>query len=467
VPWQHIPDVVLFAMVLSMNMSIWFERRSCRQRALNGKNGVYIALFVAAGAFQAYPNPHYQAALPFMALHAMSSVLVHIGLSRLAEANSSTVTSHITVCALTSVCIGGGVLLLHAREAWAVLSWADCVLVALCLRPSYLGSSCEIWYATEGSGKVPTQLPGGFAVLLALILQTWYPTEEVAQWHWALVAIVRLGLMKQMFGYMEQNHSHLVRWMKTEHWGSQQEHTAQQDLEQRADATTSQKWPPLVAFYMQMAPFWDGLKMMLADRLALVAMQFASWASRIMPGNLKYYMHHRPIVTLPNVHTGIAYGTFPEECPTPNILQCNMGHMKDGGDWFHTNATTMKMLNSLAKGVDAEGFCGDIVSEFFIGDGEDRRIRQLNLSAWRSVEDSHRWYVGNEVHKGIVAKHYAARDSKSTTPLDSFSALLMQAESSRNRYHVRCLGCGHMNSKGYPEEKTCKKCQAPISIPLW
>lgn len=179
---------------------------------------------------------------------------------------------------------------------------------------------------------------------------------------------------------------------------------------------------------------------------------------------------------LPNVKTGIAYATFPKnDVGAPQVLQCNMGHMSGkGADWTHTNASTMKMMSNLALKADQEedvGFCGDIVAEFQEEDavgGMTGDIRQLNLSAWTSQEASHKWYVANQAHRDIVAKHYAAKDSQSPTQLDSFSALLMQAEPTRpNRYHVKCQQCGLLNTKGFPENRTCRKCNHRMHMPLF
>jgi len=219
--------------------------------------------------------------------------------------------------------------------------------------------------------------------------------------------------------------------------------------------------------------------MFLADRLFGFSRTLIGWANHLLPSNLEYFLYFRPIIKMPHVDIGIAFATFPKDCPEPKVLQCNMGHMEsDDLDWYHTNSATMKMLNSLAKEHGSDiGFCGDIVAEFANEvPGTIRTqgsVRQLNLSAWSSVEASHKWYVGNQTHRQIVDMHHANGKKEKAVDQDkpvlaSFSALLMQAEPTKAaRYHVKCRGCGHMNTKSFPESRVCVKCGAPIGIPLF
>jgi hypothetical protein len=478
-PWSHLSEIFIWDLCINLAASLCSEQRASRQTMMNAQHALYLGLFIAAGAYQAWPMLQ-MAAYP-LAAHAWATSMVCIGFSRFGAFFPSLAQRTRTVAVVTRL-IGAAMLVCCGGVAWSVgtrrlrdgldaLSawhWLLCLLVHTSLGQT---TQKQMLLAGETSGRLPAQLPAGFPAVWCVLVQPFCSTSS--SWHWLFVLLPRVFLLSQACTYTNENHAALVQWLKEDASGN---------TEAGRCVAPKDRLSPEARAYMETAPLWDGLRMWVSSQFYGLGKWAIGWASRSAPSNIYYYLHHRPSVALPNVKAGIAYATFPskgKEPGPPQVLQCNMGHMSgQDHDWTHTNAATMKMMSNLAlraEGVDGEslGFCGDVVAEF---QEEDRvtglrtgSIRQMNLSAWTSQEASHAWYGENQAHRDIVAKHYAMKESKSgKTPLESFSALLMQAEPSRPlRYHVRCHQCGKTNTKGYPAKATCAQCGGAIGMPLF
>lgn len=475
-PWSHLSEIFLWDFVISLAASLVFEQKSCRLPQMNTQHVLYIAVFTAVGAYQAR-STLWPARQP-LAFHALATSVVCVGFSRFGAFFPSlaqrrrTVAGAIRLVGFAMVvcccCAGWWTGFLPMKEALDELSGVHWIVFFLVQTSLGQLAQKQMLLAGETSGRVPAQITAGVPMAWSLLVQPFCASE----WHWLLLLLPRLMLVSQACHYVNENHEVLVKWLKED---------ASDNTEAGRCVAPKDRLSPEAGAYMETAPLWDGFRMYASSKFYDLGAWAINCASRSAPSNIYYYLHHRPSVALPNVRAGIAYSTFPSrgrEPGPPQVLQCNMGHMSGRGhDWTHTNASTMKMMSNLALRAEEQdgeslGFCGDIVAEFqeenpLTGE-KTGEIRQLNLSAWTSQEASHKWYLENQAHRDIVAKHYAMKDSKSTIPLDSFSALLMQAEPTKPlRYHVRCHQCGRVNTKGFPERATCAQCGGAVGMPLF
>ena len=198
-----------------------------------------------------------------------------------------------------------------------------------------------------------------------------------------------------------------------------------------------------------------------------------------MPAPIKFYVHSVPCTDMgEGVAMGVAYFVYPgggshEEMAKqqaqrrnfgiqgggrpaahkPTTFVCNVGHMDQGGkDWVSLGFSTMKMSASLkTRAAARDGFCGQYLVEF--QPKNEKKVRQLNLTAWASDAAAHDWYVGNSEHRRIV-EHYRSGH------LGSFSAMLARlhvAGGAKPKFHVRCYYCRALIT-GYPEQSFCKEC---------
>jgi len=375
----------------------------------------------------------------------------------------------------------------QAVSFFSTLHWLHWAFVVILAAPRAFELSSQCHFSTVYSGRLAVQASGGvpwiqftllmpLAYALNLITATssdyfGYVSPRTMQW---IGAVGGIFYFVELLHFASTEHRCLTKWIVRE---------TRIDPE---DPTAPAKPTTLAKVYLEFAPLVDSARLMFVE---IVMVPIAYWmvglASSAAPTNLKYYMHDKLVASIPGVDIGIAYAAIPDQMTEkPSVLICNMGYM-DGApdpDRLYTSTTTMRMLDDLVNCDPKEtGFAGDIVCEFSLtpeavprggkqhtlGKSRQGRVRQVNLSAWSSVKASHDWYVNSPAHKEIVAMHHAGEHSK-IKHLNTFSAALIQAECNKPpRYHVRCTKCHHMNTKGYPENNHCSKCNEEIFTPLF
>jgi hypothetical protein len=123
-----------------------------------------------------------------------------------------------------------------------------------------------------------------------------------------------------------------------------------------------------------------------------------------------------------------------------------------------------------------------------------KQWRQVNLSAWRSSEDAHRWYRINTVHREVVRMHRnrakshkidipgrhsmknmlddkSWAESNLTEGYNSFSCTLtnlkISTEAGGYRTQVKCQKCGALAHEYTGGKARCNNCNATLSMPLF